>query len=541
MGVKSTINIGVVRIRDILKLIELSVIDREIVLNLKDNHSSMSQKKNRQAVVVIHGIGEQRPMSTLRDFVNSLLSYERRDEEGEQPTRDWIKPDRISESYELRKITAKAEDGIRSTTHFYEYHWAGNMRDTKAKHVASWLGSLMKRNLAKAPDTLWYLKYFCWLVLGLYIAYPFRVSICHLFLSSESFMSDHSLRWVLLLVSPFILAQWVFPKIFVGYLGDAARYMRNATDNLAQRETIRRNGVQFLKGLHKDGDYDRIIIVGHSLGSVIAYDLLTYLWIDFNKSVKVTVGNKRKVEVNKRWLGSLSYAVQRVLALDKLSDAAIKLSDKFDSLFGDYIKRNIPVQRITRLKEFQNYRNAQLDFFDELYSYDFSEKQNKGWLISDLITLGSPLTHGDILMADTDKEFEKMIKERQYPSCPPVKDYPWHKKEEDIEPKDYFIYGNIKNQQYLNHGTPFFPTRWTNLYFKGDFIGGPVSPQFGPGVRDKQVVHNPKSKWKWLHKISPLAHNHYWASDCTSDNIKEKKEYLAIKCLYDAMRLDDLS
>jgi len=57
------------------------------------------------------------------------------------------------------------------------------------------------------------------------------------------------------------------------YLGDAARYFRNSPGNVAVRRTIRKEAVDTLERLH-NGQYDRIVVVAHSLGTVVAYDML---------------------------------------------------------------------------------------------------------------------------------------------------------------------------------------------------------------------------------------------------------------------------
>ena len=58
------------------------------------------------------------------------------------------------------------------------------------------------------------------------------------------------------------------------YLGDAARYFRNSPANVAVRRAIRTEAVNTLERLHASGQYDRIVVVAHSLGSVVAYDML---------------------------------------------------------------------------------------------------------------------------------------------------------------------------------------------------------------------------------------------------------------------------
>src|SRR4029077_19376762 len=58
------------------------------------------------------------------------------------------------------------------------------------------------------------------------------------------------------------------------YLGDAARYFRASPGNVLVRREIRRQAVEMLDTLHKWGTYDRIVVVAHSLGTVVGYDML---------------------------------------------------------------------------------------------------------------------------------------------------------------------------------------------------------------------------------------------------------------------------
>jgi hypothetical protein len=50
-------------------------------------------RRGRQAIVVIHGVGSQRPMSTIKSFTHALIGDAKR----------WNKPDQMSASYELRR------------------------------------------------------------------------------------------------------------------------------------------------------------------------------------------------------------------------------------------------------------------------------------------------------------------------------------------------------------------------------------------------------------------------------------------------------
>ena len=70
----------------------------------------------------------------------------------------------------------------------------------------------------------------------------------------------------------------------------------------------------------------------------------------------------------------------------------------------------------------------------------------------------------------------------------------------------------------LHHGAPFAVTRWTNLYFPGDIIGGPVVPLFGEGIRDVRLC---TAITGWMDRLLPaLSHTHYW--DPSAGNASEE-------------------
>src|SRR5688572_30105812 len=99
----------------------------------------------RQAIVLIHGIGEQRPMDTLRSFVGAFLD----------PSGYHSKPDTLSDSYELRRIKLRRASRCEGSTEdinlewpetdFYEYYWAHQMYGTTWSHVASWSFRTLRR------------------------------------------------------------------------------------------------------------------------------------------------------------------------------------------------------------------------------------------------------------------------------------------------------------------------------------------------------------------------------------------------------------
>ena len=98
----------------------------------------------KQAVVHIHGIGEQKPMDTLRSFVSAVLGPIKNNED-----KYWSKPDSMSELFELRRLHSIG----RVKTHFYEYYWAYNAEGTKIAHVIEWLFDLIRRPSKDIPHS----------------------------------------------------------------------------------------------------------------------------------------------------------------------------------------------------------------------------------------------------------------------------------------------------------------------------------------------------------------------------------------------------
>lgn len=94
----------------------------------------------RQAVIVIHGMGEQRPMSTLRGFAQAAIP--RPNKQGGPRYRS--KPDDLSPSFELRKYTVDSTGG-RPVTDLFEFYWADKMTGTKLRDLLPFVRALLVR------------------------------------------------------------------------------------------------------------------------------------------------------------------------------------------------------------------------------------------------------------------------------------------------------------------------------------------------------------------------------------------------------------
>jgi hypothetical protein len=397
--------------------------------------------RKRQAVLLIHGIGEQRPMDTLRGFVKAVwdddaLAHHNFANKGKGER--WSKPDDISGNYELRCLTtSKNMEG--TYTDFYEYYWAHLMEGNKIVHVIAWLNRLVWRVPWKLPKPLRGL----WFLLVLF-------GIGALFLlfnwvKPGTALLSNPMMWGLSLGGGVLLAGFI--SIFKNIVGDAARYLDPSPKNIKKRQEIRAKGIDILKKLHDSGKYQRIIVVGHSLGTFIAYDILSQTWHEYNN------GHDPEKEFP---------------ALDEME---------------------------TMLKE----PVVDTKAFRTLQQKVYQEQLDNGgrWLVSDLITLGSPLTYADLLAAENKADLQNKQQERELPTCPPV-----------LDDDQRITYGGKRK---FNIAAVFGPTRWTNIYFPprytlfGDIISGPLQPLFGAGISDIPV--------KTSISGGIFSHTRYWTLD----------------------------
>jgi hypothetical protein len=100
---------------------------------------------SRQAIVIIHGIGEQRPLGTLKSFVRSFR----------KERTFYSKPERMTASFEARRIKLRevgdGQDWIE--TDFYEYYWAHLMFGERWRHLQRWAGARL-RSLFASRDVI---------------------------------------------------------------------------------------------------------------------------------------------------------------------------------------------------------------------------------------------------------------------------------------------------------------------------------------------------------------------------------------------------
>lgn len=165
----------------------------------------MAKKRITQAVIVIHGIGEQKPMSTLRTFVDAVLPPVATGEE-----KYFSKPDQMSEQFELRKLQNRAQP----RTHFFEYYWADKVQGTTFTHVRNWFSSLLFRSPRRIPRQLILLWVLTWLLILLIVTLAATGVMDNYFKLTESLKSI----WVLIFGTGVLCAVQL---VVIQYIGDA--------------------------------------------------------------------------------------------------------------------------------------------------------------------------------------------------------------------------------------------------------------------------------------------------------------------------------
>lgn len=468
--------------------------------------SEIKTKIGRQAVVVIHGMGEQRPMETLRGFVRGLRSVMTSEAEMKSTLRS--KPDGVGDIYETNRLSldsaVDSSNGvIRPKTDFYEFYWAHNMRDTKLSHMLTWLNRLIFTWVGKVPPRLKTIWYTVWVLFVLAMAGAFYIP--H---SQQATALKTVLAPVLTAVFfPSLLSLFgAFAKsVFLNSAGDAARYFTPEPDNIAERSHIRQQGIAFLKKLHELKSVekvDRIIIVAHSLGTVVAYDLLRLLWTEYNTVYSTTKAPSQPC----------------LEELDRYYDEhsprpAEKPKHQPNGFLDTLIELNKDTPDAVKVAEYQSAQNS---------CWQEQKQTGNPWLISDFITLGAAINAADYFMVSKEP-MANLIRQREMPVSPPVKDE-----------KDYSIYyhsapafivdGKNYTAKLLNHGAVFGVTRWTNIYFSSDYVGGAMTRKFGQGIKDIEIPR--RSPW-----FFPGGHTDYWNPD-------DKKNNGALRKILEAMQLD---
>lgn len=437
--------------------------------------------KIRTAVVVVHGMGEQRPLDTLNSFVETALKRIAKER------KYYSRPAKWTNSYEARRILAFSlgpeDKPVRGQTEIFEYHWSYMMTGNKLGDVLPTSLRLLLRFPWKVPSGMRFLWVLAWLLLigigvALYLLHRNGVIF-------EEFTVAGVLKSVAasgaIVAGVTALLGWASLFVTSSFV-DVVRYLDTSPRSYEARRAIRGGMVELLRALQNDGRYSRIVVVAHSLGAYIAYDAISSLWSETSRLHGGPVG----VSGPARPLAGLP-------ALEKKSDEIIAAGMSADA------------------KLLNKFQDLQFQLWRDL------RRQGNPWLITDFLSVGTPMYFADLLYTKSRKQFDRLIRRAELPRCPP------RSKNETVDGKDDndVKYGWSNGmREVLTPGAPFAVVRWTNLWFPpkwgifGDWFGGSLRPLFGPGIRDVPITGQTRGR-----HLPGLAHTRYFSDgDCEDPN-----------------------
>jgi len=454
-----------------------------------------------QAVVVIHGMGEQRPMDTIKAFVKAAWETDEVITANKlpHPTQVWSKPDIRTGSLELRRITTRESIASASFPHgvrtdFYELYWADLTAGSTWDQFTGWVRGLLLRPVSRVPPDV----RSAWVVL--WIATLAVIALAGLAAVPADAWRKIGAGWLadwhwLLAAVAAALAMWLH-KTATATFGRVVRYAKSDPNNIAARQAVRERGLKLLNSLHEGNYYKRIVIVSHSLGTMLAHDLLSYFWAQRQAP--------RRIAESSPEFDALCELERAAAAVDLNPTAAV-----LDEYYA--AQRRLRVALAARPAP---------------PAHDPQATPDPRWLITDFVTLGSPLAHAEFLIAASAEDLARRKFERELPQSPPLR--------EDLDPNVFRLAqatgklpvgADFKTSKLisfpppsaphvweLHHAAPFAVVRWINVYdtaslvFRGDIIGGPLASEFGPAIIDIDL----KSLRGQSHSFT---HTKYWAID----------------------------
>jgi pimeloyl-ACP methyl ester carboxylesterase len=407
-------------------------------------------------------------------------------------------------------------------TDFYEYYWAHQMYGTTISHLVSWALRLPLRSVRFIfePGSAKYCQtrlviFLAWIGVLVAIAAGIAAWILMPKLTAGWWPANVPAQFAtftallaLGLSSVWALGKYIIRPLASGalstvvdFIGDAARYFDVAPKNIARRYDILRGGIQLLKDLHEDRDetsdqvmyrYGRVVLVGHSLGSVIAYDILRHYWGAINGRLSIE---------------DMTAEISELEAFDGSNDISLLPASDYPKRYDDSglyrghqrfafacLNQGLPYGEVLQKESVSPSKEANPKF-----------KIPARWIVSDLVTLGSPLAHAPLLLAsginDENDGLNRKIELRELPTCPPDRSRTLKPGRfvVPLEAEAHMIHGD---REILHHAAYFAITGWTNIWFRTDWIGGPVIKPFGNGIDDCKLTSSP---WFFV-----TAHTSYW-------------------------------
>jgi hypothetical protein len=242
--------------------------------------------KGRTAFLVIHGIGEQNPYETLDSFGRGMHDHLRSldpsitVEHGMASRQD---PGGASWTEHFVRLRPAAGDDFIDV---HEFYWAYLSEEKiTVSEIWVWVEQTLKgtkkfyaenKKLAERYEGKYRFQRVAWMLRLMSMLYPLLL----VFKAFSYLLPIDKIPWVQA-VGQAIKRKTAY--LLVGYIGDIAIY--TTLDQKSRFFPIRQSILNKCQSLVEEllkGGYDRVIIAGHSLGSVIAYDTLNRINLKAN-------------------------------------------------------------------------------------------------------------------------------------------------------------------------------------------------------------------------------------------------------------------
>lgn len=370
----------------------------------------MTEINKKKAVVIVHGIGEQESFDTLFDFYDGIYSFLRRalkwhggslKDEYERKAENEAEKERlrgmIARDLELdtkahllpRSVGLAKEASVDityrdETVRVHEVWWAKDFAPPKLLGVYKWFFFSALLPFKKPP--LGYLTGLFTLALFLIVTVVYVLIVLGYYLARIT----RRFKWI----SP--LFAWMAnfaEKGIINYAGDVEVYLNDQR----QAERISRYLKERLKDLLNKDDISEVHIVGHSLGTVITYEVLCDMTEKappgFDKvrkyatagspldKIRYFFGDKkrfsRKISPKIEWTNYYAAADLVTARLDYYKDAVknVKVANRIPLPHSQYWKNTFVVKDIINkaftYKVFQDYPVANKTLFGSIFCWAY--------------------------------------------------------------------------------------------------------------------------------------------------------------------------
>lgn len=262
-----------------------------------------NSNQGQTTFLVIHGIGEQVPFESLDSFTRGLLKHLNPQN---QPDRFQVAHQIIERQTENQSAWTESFVRISSTDEqawsidIHEYYWAYLTENLiTVPQVWQWLEQTLAgtRHFYQNHETLdQELQDQCQLPSGNLLG---SSSTTHSWYRLSRVIWHLRVLYPLIRLALFLTPQWPYwqpfqilrnwlerraTRVVVGYVGDLAIYtsMDQKSRYFQIRQQIIKGAQELLESILQDEQNDYVVVAGHSLGSVIAYDVLNRLNIKAN-------------------------------------------------------------------------------------------------------------------------------------------------------------------------------------------------------------------------------------------------------------------